>query len=220
MSPPIFQLGCLCYLRPLPVAEPVEVRLLLEELEPLEELPLELLGRAVPLLLLLLLGRLTLPLELPLLAGRVELLLLLLLGRLTLPLELPLLAGRVVLLLLLLLGRLTLPLELPLLAGRVELLLLLGRLTLPLELPLLAGRAVPLLLLSLGRLTLPLELPLFVAGGLLLPLLWLPDILPALGFGLTVALGATRLLLLFSGAGGGVPSLKWLPGAPLKWLAG
>ena len=207
MSPPIFQLGCLCYLRPLPVAEPVEVRLLLEELEPLEELPLELLGRAVPLLLLLLLGRLTLPLELPLLAGRVELLLLLLLGRLTLPLELPLLAGRAELLLL----------------------LPLGRLTLPLELPLLAGRAVPLLLLPLGRLTLPLELPLFVAGGLLLvfseptevPLLWLPDMLPALGVGLTVAPGA-RLLLLFSGAGagGGVPSLKWLPGAPLKWLAG
>ena len=61
------------------------------------------------------------------------------------------------------------------------------------------------LLLTFAREELP---PLFGAGGVLL----LPELmLPGLGFGLTVALGAS-LLSLVLGAGGGVPSLKWLAG--------
>ena len=103
-------------------------------------------------------------------------------------------------------GRLTLLLELPLLDGRAValLLVLLGRLTLVLELPLAEGRA-----LLLGRVLLVLTL--LVADGALLLLELVELMLPALPFGLTVAPGAT-LLLLFAGAGGIVPSLKWLAG--------
>lgn len=125
------------------------------------------------------------------------------------------------------LGRLTLLL---LVVGRVEgpLSLELGRLTLllpvrPLELVPLLGRLTPLLVLvPLGRLRLPLELllplegvlPLLGAGvgaGGLLPLLWWPPelMLPPLGFGLTVAVGAGVL-----GAG------SLVAGGVTLWVAG
>lgn len=106
------------------------------------------------------------------------------------------------------------PLELlPVPLGRV---LLLELLTRPL-LPLLPWELLPLFTRPL--LLLPLDEPLLVFGRAELPpllgaggLLPLPELmLPALGFGLTVALGASLLPLLL-GAGGGVPPLKWLAG--------
>lgn len=103
------------------------------------------------------------------------------------------------------------PLEvLPVPLGRVLLLELLTRPLLPL-LPweLLPLFTRPLLLLPLDEPLLTFERgelpPLFGAGLLPLPEL----MLPALGFGLTVALGASLLPLLL---GGGVPPLKWLAG--------
>lgn len=162
------------YLRPADELLLLELLVLLEELRRFELLELLVLD---PLLRLLLepLPTLLLELGVPLLE--------LLLGRFT-----PLLPVR--------------PLEELLLVplGRV---VLLGRLTLPLEL--LLGREVPLLELLLGRLTEPLPLlegvlPLsgFTLGvslpgpgaGLAGVLPWCPDMLPASGFGLTVALGA------------------------------
>lgn len=196
----------LAYLRPL--LEPL-VRLLLE----LEEL------RVLAPLLEELRLELDAPVEVPLLRVLLEPL-----TRLLPELEVP--EGRL-LLELPELGRLTL---LPLVVGRVEgpLSLELGRLTLlllvrPLELLPLLGRLTPLLVLvPLGRLRLPLELllplegvlPLLGAGvgaGGLLPLLWWPPelMLPPLGFGLTVAVGAGVL-----GAG------SLVAGGVTLWVAG
>lgn len=175
----------LYYLRPLPDAEFVEalLRLPLELLELLVELlPLLLLDELVPLLRVLLFELFARLLELPL----VPLLRLLLLELFTLPLELPLVP----------LGRLLLfePFTRPLVAEPVEApLLVFGRvLTLfpvrPLALPLLVR---PLSLLTLGR---SLLFPLF--GTTALPLVLLPELmLPPLGLGLTVALGAGSLPL-------------------------
>lgn len=180
----------LAYLRPL-LEPPLRLLLELEELRVLEllleELRLELDAPVeVPLLRVLLLElftRLLPELEVP------EVRLLLELGRLT---PLPLVVGRVEGPLLLELGRLT------------PLVPVLGRLeeAEPVEVP---------LLVPLGRLALPLEGFLLLLGlgvgagaGGLLPLLWLPPelMLPPLGFGLTVAVGADSLCVGSLGAGG------------------